>query len=98
MPAWLQSTPAGVVVALYVQPRASRNEIVGEQGDALKVRLTSPPVDGAANKLCCEFVARCCGVPKRDVTLLAGERSRQKRLLVRGGDVKAIELALSGKN
>ena len=97
MPAWLQSTPDGVVVALYVQPRASRNEIVGEQGDALKVRLTSPPVDGAANKLCCEFVAKRCGVAKRDVTLIAGERSRQKRILVRGGDAEAIETALSNK-
>ncbi len=74
----------GVVLAVYVQPRASRNELVGIQGDELKVRLTSPPVEGAANKLCREFFAKLLGVPRRDVALVAGERSRHKRLLVAG--------------
>ena len=94
MPDWLKTTPDGVVVSLYIQPRASRNEVVGEQGDALKLRLTSPPVDGAANKLCCEFVAKRCGVAKRDVTLISGERSRQKRLLVQGKEAADVAAAL----
>jgi len=95
-PAWLQQRPDGVVVSLYVQPRASRTEIVGEQDGALKIRLTSPPVDGAANKLCCEFLAKRCGVPKRDVSLIAGETSRHKRLLIAGVDAAAVETALLG--
>ena len=98
IPAWLQITPAGVIISLYIQPRASKNEIVGEQGGALKVRLTSPPVDGAANKLCCEFVAKRCGVAKRDVTLISGDRSRQKRLLVKGKVAGAVEAALTEGN
>ena len=98
MPAWLQETADGVVVALYVQPRASRNEVIGEQGGALKVRLTSPPVEGAANKLCCEFVAKCCKVPKRDVSLVAGERSRQKRVLIKGMDAAGVAMALTAKD
>jgi len=94
MPDWLQARPDGVTVALYVQPRASRTEIVGEQDGALKIRLTSPPVDGAANKLCCEFIAKHCGVPKRNVTLLSGETSRHKRLLIVGVDASTVAAAL----
>lgn len=74
----------GVLLEIYVQPRASRNELAGMQGDCLKVRLTSPPVEGAANKLCREFFAKRLGVAKSRVTLVAGEKSRHKRLLVEG--------------
>jgi len=95
-PPWLQQRPDGVIVSLYVQPRASRTEIVGEQDGALKIRLTSPPVDGAANKLCCEFLAKRCGVPKRDVSLLSGETSRHKRLLIVGVEPAAVAAALGG--
>lgn len=95
MPDWLQATPDGVVVSLHVQPRASRNEIIGAQGGALKIRLTSPPVEGAANKLCCEYIAKLCGLPKRDVVLIAGERSRQKRVLIRGKEAKAVAVTLA---
>jgi len=84
MPDWLSPTDGGVILSLHVQPRASKNEIIGEVEGALKVRLTSPPVEGAANKLCCEFIAKTCGVPKRDVTIVSGEKSRHKRLLVVG--------------
>jgi len=91
---WLQQRPDGVIVSIYVQPRASRTEIVGEQDGALKIRLTSPPVDGAANKLCCEFLAKRCGVPKRDVSLLSGETSRHKRLLIAGVELAAVAAAL----
>jgi uncharacterized protein (TIGR00251 family) len=85
----------GVVLAVYVQPRASRNELVGIQGDELKVRLTSPPVEGAANKLCREFVAKLLGIPRTNVSLVAGERSRHKRLLVAGGDPEGIRKQLT---
>lgn len=81
---WLKQVAEGTVLSLHVQPRASKNEIVGEQDGALKVRLTSPPVEGAANKLCCEFIAKTCGLPKRDVSILSGDKSRHKRLLVAG--------------
>lgn len=84
MPPWLQAHADGVAIALLVQPRASRNEVIGPQGEELKVRLTSPPVEGAANRLCCEYFARLLGVPKGAVELLAGAASRHKRLLVRG--------------
>lgn len=90
MPAWLQPRAQGVVIHLLVQPRASKNEVVGAQGDELKVRLTSPPVEGAANRLCCEFIAKKLGLAKSAVTLEAGETSRHKRLFLPG--VSAIDV------
>lgn len=76
-------TRDGLVLRLHVQPRASKCELCGIQNSALKVRLTSPPVDGAANKLCREFLARLFSLPVSAVELLSGETSRHKRLLLR---------------
>lgn len=81
---------AGVVLQLWIQPRASKNELVGIQDGALKVRLTSPPVEGAANELCREYFAKLLGVSRGDVMLIAGERSRHKRLLIRGYAVNEV--------
>lgn len=72
------------VIAVWVQPRASKNAVCGLQGEELKLRLTSPPVDGAANKLCCEYLAKVLGCPKRCVSLLSGHKSRHKRLVAQG--------------
>ncbi|HAD04974.1 MAG: YggU family protein [Desulfuromonadales bacterium GWD2_61_12] len=90
MSAWLEAQPGGVLIRILVQPRASKNEIVGVHGEELKVRLTSPPVEGAANRLCCEFIAKRLGVAKGMVDLAAGETSRHKRLLVRGVDTATV--------
>ncbi|ORJ54268.1 DUF167 domain-containing protein [Geothermobacter hydrogeniphilus] len=80
----LQSTADGVVLAILVQPRASRNQLVGMQGNELKVRLTSPPVEGAANKLCGRFFSKLFGIARGQVELIAGDKSRHKRLLLHG--------------
>ncbi|MFA4943669.1 MAG: DUF167 domain-containing protein [Lentisphaeria bacterium] len=74
----------GTVVRLHVQPRARRTEVAGRHGDALKLRVASPPVDGAANAEVCRFLAQALGLPKAAVTLLAGETGRGKRILVAG--------------
>lgn len=74
----------GIVLSILVQPRASRNQVVGLQGDELKVRLTSPPVEGAANKLCSQFFGKLFGVAKGQVELISGDKSRHKRLLIHG--------------
>lgn len=73
-----------LVLAVYIQPRASKNQLCGIVGDELKIRLTSPPVDGAANKLCKEYVASLFNVPKSAVEIISGETSRHKRLRVSG--------------
>lgn len=74
----------GVILNIHVQPRASKNQVCGLQGEALKIRLTSPPVDGAANKLCREFLADLFGVAKSYVEIISGETSRHKRVRISG--------------
>lgn len=92
----LRQTASGVELRVLVQPRASRNRCVGLQGDELKIALTAPPVEGAANKACCAFFARLCRIPKSYVTLVSGETSRHKRLLLAGVDAVEFDRLLSG--
>lgn len=65
-----------------VQPRASKDEIVGIQGDRLKIRITAPPVDGKANAHLIQYLARVFDIPKTRISLLGGESGREKRLLI----------------
>lgn len=90
MTPWLRPGEGGAILEILVQPRASRNEIIGIQDGALKVRLTSPPVDGAANLTCREFLAKKLGVVKGRVVLVAGDKSRHKRLFISGMTVDEI--------
>lgn len=74
------TTPHGVRFTVRVQPRAASNEIVGAHGSALKVRLTAPPVDGAANELLIELLAESLRVARRSVRILSGHSSRSKTI------------------
>ena len=73
-----------LILSVYVQPRASKNQLCGILGEELKIRLTSPPVDGAANKLCREFIADLFDVSKSSVDIISGETGRHKRLRIIG--------------
>lgn len=73
---------ADLIVRVLVQPRASREEFAGLHGDAVKIRLTAPPVDGKANAALIAFLAEAFGVPKRQVTLMQGETGRAKLLRI----------------
>jgi uncharacterized protein len=77
-------TDAGVQFVAHVQPRASRNEICGIQGNELKLRLTASPVDDAANRLCIEFLASELKVAKSRVAILSGAKSRHKTIKISG--------------
>lgn len=85
-----------VTFAVRVIPRSSRNELVGMQGDALKVKLTAPPVEGAANAALIAFLAKRLGVRKSAVSIVAGERNRDKRVRVEGVTRERVERTLSG--
>ena len=74
----VQAVPGGVRLSVRVQPRASKNGIAGVHGEALKVRLTAPPVDGAANEALVELLAATFGIPPRAITIVAGTSSRSK--------------------
>jgi hypothetical protein len=93
-PPWLRSVPGGVELCILVQPRASRDQLVGAQGEELKVRLAAPPVEGAANAACCAFFAKLCRLPRSRVTLVAGESSRHKRLLLSGAEAAGVAAIL----
>lgn len=77
-------TATGVRVSVHVQPRASNDAIVGVHGDALKVRLTAPPVEGAANEALIKLLAATFGIPARAVTIVAGSSSRTKIVELEG--------------
>ena len=81
---WLADTSDGAVLNLRLVPRASKNAIQGEHGDALKIRLCAPPVDGAANAALIEFLAETFDLPRARVQLLSGATSRNKRVLLSG--------------
>ena len=91
---WVQESPEGVTFRVTVQPRGSRNEIVGLRGDALKIKLTAPPVEGAANRMCVEFLAKALKVRKSDVEIIQGHSSRAKKVLVRSASRDSIESLL----
>jgi uncharacterized protein (TIGR00251 family) len=74
----------GVTFAVKVHPRAKKNAITGELGDALKVSLIAPPIDGRANDACIEFFAKLLKVPRSSVTIASGQTSRNKVLRVKG--------------
>jgi hypothetical protein len=74
----------GITFLVTVQPRAKKNEIVGVIGDALKIRLTAPPVQGAANEQCRKLLAETLQVNRAHVVILSGLHGRQKRLQVVG--------------
>src|SRR4051812_25627355 len=95
MALFLTSHPDGVILSLKVQPRASKNEILGEFGAELKIRVTAPPVDSAANEAVVEFLANRLGCPKRDVELIKGQTSRHKRVLIRGLSVTQVETLIN---
>jgi hypothetical protein len=81
----------GVTFAVKVQPRARKNAITGELGDALKLSLTTPPIDGRANDACIEFFAKLLKVPRSSVTIASGQTSRNKLIRVAGLTVRKIQ-------
>ncbi len=94
LPAWAREGAGGAVLELLVQPRASRTRVVGEHDGRLKIQLAAPPVDGEANAALQAFLAGVLGVKKADVTLLAGETGRRKRVRIAGRTAEAAAAAL----
>ncbi|MBL8435801.1 MAG: YggU family protein [Zoogloea sp.] len=82
----VQAADGSLILTLHIQPGARKTEIVGLHGDALKIRLAAPPVDGKANAALLGFLAKACGVSKSAVELLSGDTSRAKRVRLRGVD------------
>lgn len=93
-PAWLRVAGDDVVLTLHIQPGAKRTEVAGVHGEALKIRLAAPPVDGKANDCLIAFLAERLHVPKARVILEAGMTSRSKRVRVVGAGATDTEARL----
>lgn len=86
----IRDSPQGATFQVRVQPRARKNAIVGEVGDALKLALTAPPVEGRANDACIAFLSELLNVPRASVTIAAGQSTRNKVIRIAG--MSAAEL------
>lgn len=80
---YIRDHPQGIIFKIYVQPRSSKNRITGLHGDAVKIKLTAPPIDGAANKMCIQYLAKCLDVKKSSLDILTGHTGRTKHVLLR---------------
>jgi uncharacterized protein (TIGR00251 family) len=81
--AWFHWRGEDLILDVHVQPRASKDEIAGVHGDRLKVRITTPPVDGKANRHLIAFFAELFKVAKGNVAVLSGESGRDKRIQIK---------------
>jgi uncharacterized protein (TIGR00251 family) len=81
---FLRETPGGTLLSVKLQPRASKNEIGAPLGDELKIKVTAPPVDAAANQALVEFLADTLACSRGKVELLRGHTSRHKTILLHG--------------
>jgi hypothetical protein len=89
-PAIVQDTKAGAVLTVHIQPKASTTECVGLHGDAIKIRIAAPPVDGAANDELIRFLARQLSTPLASVQIQSGASGRHKRVLVKGATAQLV--------
>ena len=90
LPTYLKTVSNGVCLSLKVQPRASKNEIGEAVGDELKIKVTAPPVDSAANEAVIRLLAEVLDCPRGSVQLLRGQTSRHKQVLIQGVSAEAV--------
>jgi uncharacterized protein (TIGR00251 family) len=96
MTGWLAARDTGVLIRVRVQPRASRTEAAGEHGDAIRIRVAAPPVDGEANSELVRFLARTLGVARDAIRIRSGSAGRSKLIEVDGVTAASVRAALLG--
>jgi len=84
LPAFVKAAPDGAVLSVKVQPRAAKNEIAGPLGGELKIKVTAPPVDAAANQALVDFLAGTLDCPRSAVRIVRGQTARHKTVSIRG--------------
>lgn len=92
---WYHREGDNIKLVLHVQPGAKRTEVIGLHGDALKIRLAAPPIEGRANEALLRFIAGSFNVPRRNVELKQGALSRHKVVLVNGSTLDPESLLIS---
>lgn len=92
---WLRAAGDDVILSLHIQPGAKRSELAGQHGEALKIRLAAPPVEGRANDCLIAFLAERLSLPKARVELVAGTSARSKRVRLYGVTTALVVARLS---
>lgn len=87
----IEEIKGGVRLHLFIQPKSSKNEIVGPHNGMLKIKITAPPVDGEANQALIEFLSKYLKIAKREITIVKGETGRQKTLDIAGLDLQSAK-------
>src|SRR5512145_473504 len=95
LPCLQQLADGTVLLRLHVQPRAAANGLAGLQGEMLKLRLTTPPVDGKANKAVVAYLAKLFHLPKSAFVIKSGQQSRSKTVVIKAADEQQIRCALA---
>lgn len=95
LPAFLRADSDGVLLSVKLQPRASANEIGEPLGNELRIRVTAPPVDSAANEALLKYLTAVLDCPRRNVELVRGHTSRHKILKLHGLSVEAVSARLT---
>ncbi len=91
----VEETERGIILQVHVVPRSSKSEVAGVQGDALKLKLTAPPVEGQANAECIRLLSDILGIKKKQVKILSGHKSKKKSVAIEGIVRKDIEALIS---
>jgi len=84
-----------LILKVLVQPRASKNEVVGIHGGCLKIRVTSPPIEGKANKMLCGFLSQLIGIGKRHIEIIGGQRARVKEVRISDKSMEEVRKKLN---
>ena len=92
-----ESQDRETVIQIKLIPKSSKNQILGKEGPAYRVKVTAPPVEGLANEALIELLAKTLKIPKKDLKILSGQRSRLKSVQVRGFSSDEIAYLLLGK-
>ncbi len=91
----IMETEHGLVLHVHIVPRSAKCEVVGIQGNALKLKITAPPVEGQANKECIRFLSDILGIKKKQVRILSGSKSKKKTVAIEGIRRKDIEALIT---
>jgi len=91
---WITATNTGVMLSVHACPRAARDTVQGLYGDAVKIRLRAPPVDGKANDALITFLGKMLDVPARHLIIVAGHSARRKRVAIAGVTAAAVRAKL----
>ncbi|NOQ85490.1 MAG: YggU family protein [Deltaproteobacteria bacterium] len=92
---WIIEEDGAVIMNVLLQPRASKNELVGIHGDCLKIKVTSPPVENKANKKLCEYLSGLIGISKSKIEVVKGEKMRIKKVKISDSTLAEVRKKLS---